>query len=52
MIGLLVPSNSPSLQLESGNAAASPFVIAMQNAGIKVLPSVSRLEITFTVGLI
>lgn len=40
IIGLLVPSNNPSLQLESGTAAASPFVIAMENAGIKVLPSI------------
>lgn len=39
VIGLLVPSNNQSLVLESGTAA-SPFVIAMQNAGIKVLPSI------------
>ncbi|KAI6153426.1 amino acid permease [Pisolithus tinctorius] len=39
VIGLLVPSNNSSLVLNSGTAA-SPFVIAMQNAGIKVLPSI------------
>jgi amino acid transporter len=27
-LGLLVPSNHPSLNLNTGNAAASPFVIA------------------------
>ncbi|OJA12045.1 hypothetical protein AZE42_06700 [Rhizopogon vesiculosus] len=38
VIGLLVPSNNTSLQLNSG-AAESPFVIAIQTAGIKSLPS-------------
>jgi amino acid transporter len=28
IIGLLVPSNHPSLNLNTGDAAASPFVIA------------------------
>ncbi|KAG9106465.1 hypothetical protein FRC07_008817 [Ceratobasidium sp. 392] len=40
IIGLLVPSNHPSLNLKTGDAAASPFVIAIQTAGIKGLPSV------------
>ncbi|KAF8203090.1 amino acid permease [Pholiota molesta] len=42
IIGLLVPSNSPGLNLAStkGTAAASPFVIAIERAGIKSLPSV------------
>jgi amino acid permease len=39
VIGLLVPSNNSELVLASG-AAASPFVIAIQTAGIKSLPSV------------
>ncbi|KAJ3790254.1 amino acid permease [Lentinula aff. detonsa] len=39
VIGLLVPSNDPLLDLGSGTAASSPFVIAIQNAGISVLPS-------------
>ncbi|EAU92901.2 amino acid transporter [Coprinopsis cinerea okayama7 len=39
IIGLLVPSNEPSLNLGDGTAASSPFVIAIQNAGIKGLPS-------------
>lgn len=40
IIGLLVPSNDPGLNLKSGTAAASPFVIAIQRSGIKGLPSV------------
>jgi amino acid transporter len=43
VIGLLVPSNSEGLNLKSGKgtAAESPFVIAIERAGIKALPSVS-----------
>lgn len=43
VIGLLVPSNSPALNLSNtaGTAAASPFVIAIERAGIKALPSVN-----------
>ncbi|KAG6850812.1 hypothetical protein H0H93_008115 [Arthromyces matolae] len=40
IIGLLVPYTAPGLDLADGTAASSPFVIAIQNAGIKVLPSV------------
>ena len=40
IIGLLVPSNSPSLNLGSKTAAASPFVIAIKRSGIKSLPGV------------
>jgi amino acid transporter len=40
IIGLLVPSNDPDLNLKTGTAAASPFVIAIRRAGIKGLPSV------------
>ncbi|KAF8511572.1 amino acid transporter [Hysterangium stoloniferum] len=39
IIGLLVPSNDPSLNLLVKDAAASPFVIAISRAGIKGLPS-------------
>lgn len=39
VIGLLVPSDHPNLHLSS-TAAKSPFVIAIQTAGIKGLPSV------------
>ncbi|CAK5262598.1 unnamed protein product [Mycena citricolor] len=40
IIGLLVPSNSPGLDLGSGTAASSPFVIAIQRSGIRALPSI------------
>jgi len=40
VIGLLVPYNSEGLNLSSGTAASSPFVIAIKNAGIKSLPSI------------
>ncbi|KAL0950947.1 hypothetical protein HGRIS_007699 [Hohenbuehelia grisea] len=40
IIGLLVPSNANGLNLNSGDAASSPFVIAISNAGIKALPSI------------
>ncbi|KAJ7597214.1 amino acid permease [Mycena floridula] len=40
IIGLLVPANDSRLNLASGTAVSSPFVIAIQNAGIKGLPSV------------
>ncbi|KAF9270410.1 amino acid permease [Marasmius fiardii PR-910] len=39
IIGLLVPSSEPRLNLGT-TAGASPFVIAINNAGIKGLPSV------------
>ncbi|RXW18248.1 hypothetical protein EST38_g7619 [Candolleomyces aberdarensis] len=40
VIGLLVPSNHPGLDLADGTAASSPFVIAIQSAGIRALPSI------------
>ena len=40
IIGLLVPSTDPGLNLKSSDAAKSPFVIAIKHAGIKGLPSV------------
>lgn len=38
--GLIVPYNDPNLLSASGNAAESPYVIAMKRAGIKGLPHV------------
>ncbi|KAG1733342.1 amino acid permease/ SLC12A domain-containing protein [Suillus paluster] len=38
--GLIVPSNDPDLLMGSGTSAQSPFVIAMQKSGIRVLPAV------------
>jgi len=40
MVGMLVPSDDPGLLKSTGTAAQSPFVIAIQRAGIKVLPSI------------
>ncbi|KAG8221744.1 amino acid permease [Butyriboletus roseoflavus] len=45
VIGLLVPSNNPLLNLNSNNASASPFVIAFNEAGIKILPSIINAAI-------
>lgn len=50
LVSLLVPYNDPRL-LSTGraNAAASPFVISIQNAGIEVLPSVMNVVILISV---
>ncbi|WVO16921.1 hypothetical protein L204_104607 [Cryptococcus depauperatus] len=40
IISVLVPYTEPNLLSGSGNAAASPFVIAIKNAGIDALPSI------------
>ncbi|KAF2749368.1 amino acid permease [Sporormia fimetaria CBS 119925] len=51
LVGLLVPYNEPSL-LNANNfadAATSPFVIAIENAGIEVLPSVFNTVIMLAV---
>ena len=40
MVGLVVPSDDPSLMTSTNTASQSPFVIAARNAGIKVFPSV------------
>lgn len=37
---MLVPYNDPDLLQSSGTAAQSPYVIAMNRAGIKVLPHI------------
>lgn len=50
MIGLLVPYNEPRLfGNSSADATASPFVIAIVNAGIKGLPSVMNVVIMIAV---
>ena len=38
--GMIVPYNDPNLLSDTGNAAESPYVIAMTRAGIKVLPHI------------
>lgn len=40
VVGLLVPYDDPNLAISTGTAQQSPFVIAFQRAGIKVLPSI------------
>lgn len=40
IVGMLVASNDPTLDDDSGTAAQSPFVIAAGKAGIKAIPSV------------
>lgn len=40
MTGMLVPYNDPNLLADTGNAAESPYVIAITRSGIKVLPSI------------
>ena len=41
-IGWTVPSYDPRLLSESGNAGQSPFVVAMEIAGIKGLPHLAN----------
>ncbi|KAI9640200.1 hypothetical protein NHQ30_011437 [Ciborinia camelliae] len=40
LIGMIIPSNDPGLVSGAGNANSSPFVIAIKNSGISVLPSI------------
>ncbi|GKT53637.1 amino-acid permease inda1 [Colletotrichum tofieldiae] len=50
ILGLIVPANDPRLMGSSGaNTKASPFVLAIQDAGIKVLPSIFNAVITIAV---
>jgi len=40
IVGLIVPSNDPALLNSSGTASESPFVVAANRAGVKVLPHI------------
>ncbi|KAJ8454385.1 hypothetical protein ONZ45_g19329 [Pleurotus djamor] len=40
IIGMCVPSDDPDLLRRTGNAAQSPYVIAINRAGVKVLPHI------------
>lgn len=40
LIGMIIPSNDPALVSGTGNANSSPFVVAIKNSGISVLPSI------------
>lgn len=48
MICFLVPYNDPKL-LSNSSSSASPFVVAIQNSGIKVLPSIFNVVILIAV---
>lgn len=45
LVGFLVPADSPLLFTSSSSASASPFVIAITEAGIKVLPSIFNVVV-------
>ncbi|PWN47723.1 amino acid permease [Violaceomyces palustris] len=47
-IGLVVPYNDPRLLGSGNDASASPFVIAISNAGIKVLPDIINAVLLIT----
>ena len=50
IVGLILPSNDPDLLGSSGaNTKASPFVLAIQMAGVSGLPSVFNAVITMSV---
>lgn len=49
LIGLIVPADSPLYQGEGSASRRSPFVIAIQLAGIKVLPSIFNAVILIAV---
>lgn len=49
LVGLIVPENSPLYTGEGSSSRHSPFVIAIQLAGIKVLPSIFNAVILIAV---
>ncbi|RFU29503.1 hypothetical protein B7463_g6842, partial [Scytalidium lignicola] len=49
LIGLIVPADSPLYSGEGSESRHSPFVIAIQLAGIKVLPSIFNAVILISV---
>ncbi|KAG9761063.1 AAT family amino acid transporter, partial [Aureobasidium melanogenum] len=49
LVGLIVPANSPLYSGEGSSSRHSPFVIAIQLAGIKVLPSIFNAVILISV---
>lgn len=50
LLGLILPSDNPGLLGSSGaNTKASPFVLAIREAGVKGLPSVFNAVITISV---
>jgi amino acid transporter len=49
LVGLIVPSNSPLYNTGGGESRHSPFVIAIELAGIKALPSIFNAMILISV---
>lgn len=49
LVGLIVPANSPLYSGEGSSSRHSPFVIAIQLAGIKALPSIFNAVILISV---
>lgn len=50
ILGLIIRSDDPRLKNSSGaNSSASPFVLAIQDAGVQVLPSIFNAVITVSV---
>jgi amino acid transporter len=49
LVGLIVPSDSPLYSAEGSTSRHSPFVIAIQLAGIKYLPSIFNAVILISV---
>lgn len=49
LVGLIVPATSPMFDNPGGESRRSPFVIAIQLAGIKVLPSIFNAVILISV---
>ena len=48
-IGLLVPYNDPKLTQDGGFTRNSPFIIAIENSGTKVLPDIFNAVIVATI---
>jgi len=49
LIGLIVPANSPLYDTDGSESRHSPFVIAIELAGIKALPSIFNAVILISV---
>jgi amino acid transporter len=49
LVGLIVPSNSPYYSAPGAESRRSPFVIAIETAGIKALPSIFNAMILISV---
>lgn len=49
LVGLIVPADSPAYNGPGSSSRHSPFVIAIQLAGIKVLPSIFNAVILISV---